>query len=185
MLRLLMMVALIGAAVGLTEWLRDLQENLRRAQEAQTSSMPDYAFSAVVLTTMDIDGVPRYRIEAPRMMHFPADDSSWLISPHIWLFRDDGPPVELRARRARVTARGERVWIPGEVEIVRPPHANRARLMVWTRHLTVFPDAKEARTNAPVRAINGKRQLAGVGMMLDLATGTLELKSRVRSTYVP
>ena len=47
-----MMVALIGAAVGLTEWLRDLQEDLRRAQEAQTSSMPDYAFSAVVLTRL-------------------------------------------------------------------------------------------------------------------------------------
>jgi lipopolysaccharide export system protein LptC len=119
------------------------------------------------------------------MMHFPADESSWLISPHVWLFRDDGPPVELRAQRARITARGERVWLPGEVDIVRPPHANRAQLLVRTRNVTVFPDAKEARTDASVRAINGKRRLAGVGMMLDLATGTLDLKSRVQSTYAP
>jgi lipopolysaccharide export system protein LptC len=185
MLRVLLLVVLIGTAVGVTEWLRDLQQDLRRAQETQVTNAPDYTFTTVVLSTMGIDGTPRYRIKAPRMIHFPADDSSRLISPRVWFFRDDGPPVELRARRARVSAGGKRVWLPGEVYIVRPPHAKRARLTLKTRDVTVFPDVEEARTDAPVRGVNGGRRVAGVGMVLYLAAGTLNLKSRVRSTYVP
>lgn len=185
MLRLLVMLALIGAAVGLTEWLRDLQQDLERARETPVSNLPDYTFETVVLTAMGIDGTPRYRIKAPRMIHFPIDDSSRLDSPRVWFFRGIEPPVELRARQARVSARGERVWLPGEVDIVKPPREGRPRLTVKTRDVTVFPNSKEARTNARVRAVNGNRRLAGVGMVLDMAAGTLILKSSVRSTYAP
>lgn len=185
MLRLLMLVALIGVAVALTDWLSDLHEELQRAPGAMTPGAPDYDFRQVLLTVMGEGGAPRYRIRAPRMTHFPLDESSLLTSPTAWFFSDDGPPVELRARKARVFAAGERIWLPGEVDIVRPPTRTRARMTVKTRDVTVFPGPEEARTQAKVRAQSGEQRMEGVGMMLDLAAGTLNLRSRVRGTYVP
>lgn len=179
------MFALIGITVGLTDWLRDLQQELQRAPNTRDSNTPDYTFETVVLTAMGIDGARSYRIRAPHITHFAANNDAELISPRIWFFQDKGPPLELRAGRARVTAASKRIWLPGEVDIQRPPYANRARLTVKTRDVTVFTDPRVARTNAPVTAASGEQRLKGVGMMLDLAAGTLDLTSRVRSTYVP
>lgn len=185
MLRLLVLVALIGITVGVSDWLRGLQEELQRAPAAEPPRAPDFAFTDVLLTMMGADGAPKYRIEAPRMVHFPLHDSSELVSPDVWFYRDDGPPVELRSERARVTAMGERIWLPGDVDIERPPHGERARLTVKTRDVTVFPDPRIARTQAPVKAASGEQRLEGVGMRLDLAAGTLDLRSQVRGRYVP
>jgi len=185
MLRLLLLVALIGVTVGVSDWLRGLQEELQSVPAVATPRAPDFAFTDVLLTMMGVDGAPKYRIKAPRMVHFPLNDSSALTSPDVWFFRDDGPPVELRAERARVTAMGERIWLPGAVDIERPPHDTRARLTVKTRDVTVFPDPQLARTRAPVKATSDAQRLEGVGMRLDLAAGTLALRSRVRGRYVP
>lgn len=184
-LRLLVLVALIGVAIGLTDWLQDLREELQRAPGASPLGAPDYAFHQVLLTVTGLDGMPRYRMRAPRMAHFPVTDSSLLIAPTAWFFRDEGPPVEMRARRARIFAAGERIWLPGRVDIMRPPHADRPRMTVDTRDVTVFPKPKEAHTGAKVVAVSGEERLQGVGMMLDLAAGTLDLRSRVRGTYAP
>jgi lipopolysaccharide export system protein LptC len=51
--------------------------------------------------------------------------------------------------------------------------------------VTVFTNTEIARTNAPVAAVNGDQRLKSMGMRLNLAAGTLNLPSRVRSTYVP
>jgi LPS export ABC transporter protein LptC len=186
MLRLSLLVALIGATVALTDWLKDLQEALQRAPDVSSKNTPDYTFQEIMLTVMGIDGAPRYRVEAPRMAHFGVGDSAKLRSPHVWFYRDDGPPVELCSNRAVIEASGKRVWLLGRVDIIRPPYADRARLTVKTRDVTVFPALKIARTKAPVQAASGGDQwLKGVGMVLDLAAGTLDLKSQVRGTYVP
>jgi lipopolysaccharide export system protein LptC len=184
-LRLLVLIALIGAAVALTGWLKDLQEELQRVPPPPPPGTPDYAFHRILLTAMGVDGEPLYRIRAPRMTHFPASESSLIISPRVWFFRDEGPPVQLRAQRAKVFAAGERIWLPGEVDIVRPPYRKQARMTVETRDVTVFPKSRKARTQARVQAASGPQRLEGVGMLLDLAAGTLDLQSRVRGTYVP
>jgi lipopolysaccharide export system protein LptC len=184
-LRLLALVALIGVTVGLTDWLQDLQENLRRAPGPDASHAPDHTAEDIVLTMMGVDGVPSYRIKAPRMAHFVADDTAKLLAPRVWFYPDEGPPVRLRSQRARLSASGERIWLPGEVDIVRPPYADRGRIKVLTRNVTVFPNSRRARTTAPVLAASQAQRLQGVGMVLDLASGTLDFKSRVRGTYVP
>jgi lipopolysaccharide export system protein LptC len=183
--RLLMLVTLIGIAFALTDWLQDLQEELQRAPTGSPPGVPDFAFHEVLFTVMGLDGTPRYRIRAPRMAHFPLNQSSLLLAPTIWFFRSDGPPVKMHARRARVFADGERVWLPGEVHITRPPHAERPHMTIDTRDVTVFPKPKKARSETRVVAASGEQRLQGVGMMLDLSAGTLNLKSRVRGTYVP
>ncbi len=185
MFRLLVMVALIGITVALTNWLQDLQQELRRAPDKSLPKAPDYRFRQVVLTMMGMDGAPRYRIRAPRMTHFASTDGARLVSPKVWFYLDEGPPVELRAQRAHVAAGGKRIWLEGKVDITRAAHAGDAPLAVQTRDVTVLPEARKARTRAPVRAVNGDQRLSGVGMMLDLLGGTLHLESRVRSIYVP
>src|SRR5918999_1031442 len=107
-LRLLVLAALIGITVALTDWLRNLQEELQRAPAASVPHAPDYSFHEVLLTEMDVEGAPRYRIQAPRMAHFAADDSAELLSPHVWFYRVHAPPMELRSQRARVEASGQR-----------------------------------------------------------------------------
>jgi lipopolysaccharide export system protein LptC len=184
-LRLLALVALIGAAVAITDWLQDLQQDLQRAPAETSASAPDFIFRYVDLTVMGVEGAPRYRIEAPRMVHYAPGDSAQITSPRFWFYRDDGPAIELRSERAKVAAAGERVWLLGAVNILRPPHAGLAPLTVRTRDVTVFPDTERARTKAPVVASGGAQRLAGVGMVLDLAAGTLNLLSQVRGTYVP
>ncbi len=184
-LRLLMLVALIGSAIALTDWLQDLREELQRAPTAGPPDAPDYAFHRVLLTVMGLDGRPRYRIRAPRMAHFPVTQSSLLLTPTMWFFRNEGPPLKMRARRARVFADGKRIWLPGEVHIMRRPYAERPRMTIDTRDVIVFPKPKKARTKARVVAASGIQRLEGVGMMLDLAAGTLNLQSRVRGTYDP
>jgi lipopolysaccharide export system protein LptC len=185
MLRLLALGVLIGIAVGLTEWLQDLQEELERTPPERARAAPDFTFENIVLTVMGIDGKPRYRIRAPRMVHYPPGHSARIASPHLWFYAEDGPPIELRAQRARVDATGEPVWLLGGVDIRRPAYARRASLEVQTRDVKVLPEANRALTEAPVAATRGEQRMAGVGMALDLAVGTLDLLSRVRGTYVP
>ncbi len=183
--RLLLLVVLIGSTVALSDWLRDLQKEFQPASSASPAGVPDYAFQEVKLTVMGMGGEPRYRIEAPRMAHFLLNDSAKVTSPEVWFYRDKGPAVELRSELARIAADGRRIWLLGEVEIVSPPYAGRAPFIVHTRNVTAFPASQRAHTEAPVAAVSGDERLQGVGMVLDLAAGTLDLKSRVRGTYVP
>jgi len=185
MLRLFVVFALIGVTVGLTGWLHDLHQELQRAPAMRYSNAPDYTFNDVVLTVMGVDGARSYRIEAPRITHFAVSGNAALVVPRIWFFQGKGPPLELHARRAWVTAAGKRILLPGKVDIVRPSYANHARLTVKTRNVTVFTNTEIASTNAPVAAVNGYQRLKSMGMRLNLAAGTLNLPSRVRSTYVP
>src|ERR671914_571968 len=104
MLRLLVMFTLIGVTVGLTGWLRDLQQELQRAPNTHYSNTPDYIFKTVMLTAIGIDGARKYLIKAPRITHFASSGDANLVAPQIWFFQDNGPPLELRARRARVIA---------------------------------------------------------------------------------
>jgi lipopolysaccharide export system protein LptC len=185
MLRLLVLGVLIGIAVGLTEWLQDLQEELERTPPERAQAAPDFTFERIVLTVMGMDGKPRYRIRAPRMVHYPPGHGARIVAPRLWFYAEGGPPIELRSQRAKVSASGQPIWLFGPVDISRPAYAQRARLAVRTRDVKILPDAERARSEAPVLASQGEQRMAGVGMVLDLAAGTLDLLSRVRGIYVP
>ena len=67
----------------------------------------------------DEEGRVKYRLTAPYLDHFPDDDSSELKKPILIHYRPDAAPVTVSGDNARVTSKGQVVFLWDDVKVVR------------------------------------------------------------------
>ena len=118
------------------------------------------------------------------MVHYPDDDSAELKDPLLTAFREAAPPVTLASRRARVTSKGETVYLWDDVVATRAATHERPAMIARMPDLTAQPEAGTAFTNSPVVVTEGASWLKGVGADLDHNASTLVLRSQVRGMYI-
>lgn len=177
-------IAVLAVIAALTYW---LQASLAPAEvQADRSGLhePDAIVEDFEIRRLDENGKLQYRLTAPRLRHFPDDDSSEISAPHLIAYRDNREPLSLTAGEARVTERGKQVLLTGDVTISRPAASGRAELVARTDRLSVAPEAGTAQTDQPMTITQGASRISGVGARIDNKTSTFELRSRVRGQYL-
>lgn len=181
----LFVVVLLALLAGLSFWLQRAVTPVEIVRDGKLRHDPDAMAENLLVRQFDEKGHVKYRLTAPYMMHFPDDDSSELKSPTLIHYRPDAAPLTLTGKNARVTSKGQTVFLWDDVKAVRAATPARPEMVARMPDLTVRPDDGIAFTGSPVVITEDKSWVKGVGMHLDNKTSTFELQSQVTGLSYP
>lgn len=176
---------LLALLAGLSFWLKKTVEPPAEAPSGKLRHDPDAIAENFQVRQYDANGRVAQRLAAPYMMHFPDDDSSELKSPTLIRYRPDAPDLTLTARHARVTSKGETVYLHDDVKAVRAATPQRQEMVARMPDLTVKPNDGTAFTASPVVITEGPSWVRGTGMQIDNNTATFKLQSQVTGLLYP
>lgn len=176
-------VVLLGILAGLSFWLQKVVDRGEAPSAKVVRHDPDTVVENFSARRFDENGKVKYRLVAPYMVHFQDDDSSLLTSPTLITYRPDAPPVTISGRNAKITSKGEVVYLWDNVVVTREATPERPALTGSMPDLTVLPDAGTGFTNSAVEITQGQSWVKGVGMQIDNKASTFELQSQVTGLY--
>ena len=163
---------------ALTFWLRYATELPEERRDGKHRHDPDYIVSDAVLRKLDANGRLQYTLKATDIRHYPDDDSTDMLQPHLVFLHPTRPPITVSADRGHANSEGEQVDFYDNVRLERAPSKKDAALIATMPQLTVLPDDDKAYTKSPVLITQGKSWVKGVGMQVDSRAQTYLLESQ-------
>jgi lipopolysaccharide export system protein LptC len=164
-----------------------LAEMSRRFASAPGSTEPrhepDYFVEDLVLTRVNAQGDPAFRLSAQRMVHYPDDDSTAYERPVLVSLDPARPPLRLVANTGTSTADGVETRLHGDVVMTREEAPGEPPMTVRTDYVVLYSLTEIAKTDRPVEIDYGSSILTGVGMEFDNAARSLTVDSQVRGTW--
>ena len=144
---------------------------------------PDYYVVDFTTTTYTSRGAVESVMSAQRMVHYPDDETTDLVEPRVLQSKPNEPRYTVRAARGQLSRDGDEIFLYGDVVLVREatPQAPEARMT--TEFLHVLRDRSLARTDRPVRIVEGSRMLSGRGMEYNNETRELVLRANVVARF--
>jgi lipopolysaccharide export system protein LptC len=121
-------------------------------------------------------------LHAVKMMHFPDDDSTDLVSPRFVSY-GRGAPLSITSKDAQVSSNGGNVYFRGDVRATRAAYGGNSALVVVTDYLHLLPDDNVAKTDRRVTISDANMTVEGIGMELNSETRVLKLNAAVRGAY--
>lgn len=177
-------IILVALLAGLSFWLQSAVNIEESRRDGNQRHDPDAIVENFTVRRFDANGQVKYRLTAPYLVHYPDDDSSELREPTLLSFRPDAPPLTFTANNAKITAKGETVFLWDDVVASRAASTDRPELRARMPDLTVQPDLGTAFTNSPVEITMGQSWLKGIGAHLDNNVSTFVLQSQVTGVYI-
>ena len=174
---------LLALLASLSFWLDRKVQPQARLPDGSTRHDPDFIIEGFSAVKMNPDGTRRYALAAKRMVHFPDDNSTQLDLPRLVYFDYQRAPVTIHSETAEVVQGGDDVFFRGDVQIIRSAYASNAELGVFTSFLHVIPDKDLAKTDKPVRMVEGSSTASSVGLEFNNATREIKLLSEVKASY--
>ena len=163
-------------------------ERTVREQEAPVATRrhdPDYFITNFTTTSYDRDGATESVLSADRMVHYPDDDSTELLRPHVVQTHPNEPRMTVSAERGALSRDGDDIFLYDNVVLVRAADKARPEAQITTSFLQIARDRSLVRTDRDVVIHEDRRTLAGRGMEYDNRSQMLQLLSRVRGVFEP
>ena len=177
-------LAALGLLVGLTLWLDQLvQPSVARADGSKRHD-PDLVVENFNARKFGVGGAVQYTLVARKMVHYPDDDSALLESLTLEAFEPRQPKMTITAQNGRLEQGGDRVWIEGDVVVVREADEKNESARLTTQKLLVLPDEGIARGPGDVALESASGRANAAAFELNNRTRVLTL-DRVRATYKP
>jgi lipopolysaccharide export system protein LptC len=177
-------LAVLALLVGITLWLNALVQTPVGRADGSLRHDPDLMVENFNARKLDVNGQVLYTLAARKMVHYPDDDSALLESVTLEAFEPRQPKMTATADHGRLEQGGDRVFVEGNVVIVREADAKTERAVVRTEKLLVLPDEGIARTQSDVTMESPSGHAFSKGMELDNKARTMKL-SHGRATYKP
>jgi lipopolysaccharide export system protein LptC len=177
-------LALMLALALLTFYL----ERTVREEETQPPARrhdPDYIVSKFTTTTYDREGRPLTVLSADKMVHFPDDDSTLLLSPRVEQTKPDEPRMTVTAERGTLSADGEEIFLYDNVVLVREASEAQPSARLTTSFLHVLRGRSLVRTDREVTMVEDNRSLRGRGMEYNSDSRQLQLFADVVGRFEP
>ena len=176
-------VILLAAVAAVTVWLDRQVQPPEPVASGNARHDPDYIADNFTVTRVGPDGAARYKLNARRMLHYPDDDTTFLLTPKIVNFRGAGVTMTATSKTATLSSNGENVYLIDDVRLVRSPYENRSELTVLTTWMHVIPNDGIAKTDKPVRIQDATTLITSDGLEFNNETHILKLLSNVRGRY--
>jgi lipopolysaccharide export system protein LptC len=178
---LLLMLALAGVTFWLELIVREDEGMLPSARRHD----PDYIVDRLMHTRFNAQGAVESMLAAEKMLHFPDDDSTDLVSPRLVQTKANQPRVTVTANRATLSQDGEELFLYDNVLVVREAGGGRPETRMRTSFLQLARAQSVLRTDRDVVITEAGRVLSGRGMEFSNESGQLHLRERVRGRYRP
>ncbi len=182
MARLIKLLGLV-LATALSFWLLQTTTPPPEQVAQRMRHTRDHFASHSTTTVADALGRFRYRVQADFLEHFPDDDSTDLAHLYITLFHEGEPSWFIAAEKGRVSAKGEEVWLLGQVQIRQPPGTDAWTLD--TSEVLLRPTLQYAQTDKAVTIRHPQAILEALGMRVYLREKRVEWLHNVRGRYEP
>jgi lipopolysaccharide export system protein LptC len=177
-------LAVLALLLALTLWLNHLVQAPVARADGSLRHDPDVIVEKFNARKLGEDGRVLYTLAARKMVHYPDDDSALLESITLEAFEPRQPRMTITADNGRLEQGGDRVWVEGNVVVVREADAKMGPAKLTTDRLLVLPDEGIARTSSEVTLDSPTGRAHAEGMEIDNRARTLTL-DRVRATYKP
>ncbi len=178
---LLLMLAL----AGLTFWLERTVREEEGAHPSLRRHDPDYIIDKLLHTRFNAQGKVESTLAAVKMLHYPDDDSTDLVAPHLVQTKPNEPRVTLTADRGALSQDGEEVFLYGNVLMVREAGAEHGETRLRTSFLHLARGHSVIRTDREVVITEENRVISGRGMEYYNDSKQLFLRERVRGRFEP
>lgn len=177
-------LAALGLLVALTLWLNQLVQPPAGRADGSKRHDPDLMVENFSARKLGEDGAVMYTLAARKMVHYPDDDSAHLESLKLEAYEPRQPRMTITADNGRLEQGGERVWIEGNVIVLREADAKNEGARLTTQRLLVLPDEGIARGPAEVVLETASGRAHAAAFELNNRTRVLRL-DKVRATYKP
>lgn len=171
--------------LGVTYWLNQQVQQEAPKPDSNKRHDPDAIMENFSAVKMNQLGVPRFIMNAKKMLHYPDDDSTELEKPYLTTLTAGRPPVHTFSQRGMVSSKGDEVFLHDNVNVVREASADREELTLLTEYLHIIPDQDLANTDRPVTIVDAHNTTHAIGLEMDNKTRILKLLAQVRSEHVP
>ncbi len=177
-------IALLVLFAALSFWLQHVIDLPTSRHDGKTRHDPDSFVENFTVRRFDVDGLLRYRLDSPKMIHYGDDDTSLIERPQLVRTHPGTPDMTLVGEHGFVAAEGETVFFWDNVVATKNSSGSRPPMIAKMPDLTVQPDAGIAFTDSSIEVTQGPSWTRGVGMHLDQNTGVLVIKSQVTGQYL-
>ena len=177
-------LAVLLLLVALTLWLNQLVQPSAARADGSHRHDPDLMVENFSARKLGVDGHVLYTLAARKMVHYPDDDTAHLETVKLEAFEPKQPPMTVTADRGRLEHQGNRVWIEGNVVLVRAAEGKLGPAKLRTQRMLVLPDEGIARTSEEVQMESPEGRAQATGLELDNHARVLRL-DRVHATYKP
>lgn len=176
---LLLMLAL----AALSFWLERTVREEEGAHPSLRRHDPDYIIDNLKHTRFDAQGAVESTLIATKMLHYPDDDTTDLVAPHVVQTKANKPRVTVTAERGALSQDGEEVFLYDNVLLVRDASTERPETRMRTSFLHLGRGGAVAITDRDVVITEDARVLTGRGMEYYTDSQELFLRERVRGHY--
>lgn len=175
-------LTILALLAALSFW---LEQSIQEAGSPQKKNghAPDSIIENFKAFSTDEAGIPRYRLTASKLSHFPANDQTLLEHPQFTHLHAKQGELIVSSGRASVSAKGEEVVFTDDVSLRRTASGGRGALSVQSQSLKVLPDQEQIIAQDPVTIIAPGLQVSAMGMQLSGKTRILKLKGRVKAQF--
>lgn len=178
------LIAVLAIATLTYQLSTSIEQTTQQADPAQRHD-PDYYIRDFNATLYDKQGLPRYRMQAHYLEHFPDDDTLHIQQLHISYQDELNHDWQARSEKGIGYKNIDVLTLSGNVQIQREQSQTGRPLELQTDRLKIDFNKRIANTEAKVKIIGENSTIVATGMELDLKNGTLILKSQARGQYVP
>ncbi len=133
--------------------------------------------------TYNRQGATESTLSAAKMIHFPDDDSTELVAPHLVQTKPDEPRITVTAGRGALSKDGEEVFLYDNVVLVRAASGDTPEARMMTDFLHLVRARSLVRTDREVAISEAGRFLSGRGMEYYNDSRQLYLHERVRGRF--
>lgn len=152
--------------------------------KALGAARSDYVLHDFELIALDDTGKESFTLRAPRLAREPGKQSMSLETPLFLLPDEERHYWEVRSQTGWISADGKQLKLRGKVVTTSPPEAEQPVTMN-TEQLNIYPQKDLAVSPVLVTITQPGSILRGRGLETNLANKHYELKSQVRTRYVP
>lgn len=160
--------------------LYQLEDERERAEEETT--VPDYTMTNLNSLNMDAKGQPETRLTADFMAHYESKNETELKQPKLEMFREDQPPLYVRADLGWVTSGNEVILLRGNVRFWEVNANGKTVLEVTTSEARVYPERDYAETDQAATLKTPDTSTDSIGMKAYMKENRIEMLSRVHTT---
>jgi lipopolysaccharide export system protein LptC len=175
---------LIILAVGLSAWSIIISPAKTMAL-AQDPKIADSFMEEVVAIVFNKIGNPSLKLVTPKMIHYPENDKTDILTPHVTVFRQSPEPWYIDSDYAKTNNGISEILFWSHVNIHHLADKENPQTSLLTDSLTIYPDQQLASTNQAVTFLQPDTTVHAVGMLANLEAGTIKLISQTQGEYVP
>lgn len=147
-----------------------------------TATKADYYLEDFETLKLDTKGRPEYIIHGDSLIHYPAEDVSEIVAPHLILHRGEASWT-VESKMGRLTTDPDIFTLQGAVTVHRSATSEIAEIKITTTDLRVHTAENFIQTDKPIEIISQDWTLKSKGFESHIEAGKLTFLSEVEGHY--